>query len=118
MVWNFCRKDRVQGMEKAKARQQAMEFMRGIMDEFTHIANYSQPVDSSCIVIVTANDDAYVPREGCTDLRQLWPGSEVRYVSTGHVAAYVLHHQMFRRAVKDAFDKIIAKHYATTPIQS
>ncbi|XP_046453039.1 protein ABHD18-like [Daphnia pulex] len=108
-------KERVQGMEKAQARQQAMEFMRGIMDEFTHIANYSRPVDSSCIVIVTANDDAYVPREGCTDLRQLWPGAEVRYVSSGHVAAYVLHHQMFRRAVKDAFDKIIAKHYATPP---
>lgn len=103
--------EQVKGMEKAKARQQAMEFMRGIMDEFTHIANYSRPVDSSCIVIVTANDDAYVPREGCTDLRQLWPQSEIRYVSTGHVAAYVLHHEIFRRAVKDAFDRIIANHY-------
>nr|CAG4651089.1 EOG090X08BF [Simocephalus serrulatus] len=105
--------EKVDGLEKVQARQQAMEFMRGIMDEFTHIANYSRPVDSSCIVIVTASDDAYVPREGCTDLSQLWPGSEIRYVPTGHVAAYVLHHQIFRKAVKDAFDKLIAKHYAT-----
>nr|CAG4649445.1 EOG090X08BF [Scapholeberis mucronata] len=98
------------GLEKAQARQQAVEFMRGIMDEFTHIANYSRPVDSSCIVIVTASDDAYVPREGCADLSQLWPGSEIRYVPTGHVAAYLLHHRLFRKAVKDAFDKLIVKH--------
>nr|CAG4637122.1 EOG090X08BF [Ceriodaphnia reticulata] len=103
--------EKMEGMEKAQAHQQAVEFMRGIMDEFTHIANYSRPVDSSCIVIVTASDDAYVPREGCTDLRQLWPDSEIRYVPTGHVAAYVLHHQLFRQAVKDAFDRLIAKHY-------
>lgn len=110
------RNEQVKGIEKAQARQQAVEFMRGIMDEFTHIANYSRPVDSSCIVIVTAKEDAYVPREGCTDLSQLWPGSELRYVPTGHVGAYVLHHQMFRRAVKDAFDKLIAKHYSQASV--
>lgn len=108
------RNEKVDELEKAKARQQAIEFMRGIMDEFTHIANYCRPVDSSCIVIVTASDDAYVPRQGCTDLSQLWPGSEIRYVPTGHVAAYVLHHQLFRKAVKDAFDKLIAKHHTNT----
>ena len=84
-------------LEKAGARQQAVHFMRGIMDEFTHIANYSQPVDCSCIVIVTASQDAYVPRDdGSADLSSLWPQSEIRYIPTGHIGAYLLHHQMFR----------------------
>ena len=84
------------GLDKARARQQAVQFMRGIMDEFTHISNYSQPVDCSSIVIIAAQDDAYVPREGSTDLSKLWPESEIRYVPTGHVGAYVLHHHLFR----------------------
>lgn len=93
-----CRNDKVGALEKAQARQQAMHFMRGIMDEFTHIANYSRPVDCSSIVVVAALADAYVPRGGGgdTDLADLWPGAEIRYVPTGHVGAYVFHHQMFR----------------------
>ena len=82
--------------ERVKAREQAIQFMRGIMDEFTHIANYSRPVDCSSIVIVAARDDAYVPRNGTTNLGQLWPESEIRYVKTGHIGAYVLHHSLFR----------------------
>lgn len=83
-------------LEKAGAKQQAIHFMRGIMDEFTHLANYSTPVEGCSIVVVTASDDAYVPREGSTDLSSLWPQSEIRYIPTGHVGAYVLHHKMFR----------------------
>nr|CAG4640972.1 EOG090X08BF [Eulimnadia texana] len=83
-------------LEKVHAKQEAIQFMRGIMDEFTHVANYSKPVDCSSIIIVTAKDDAYVPREGAGDLSQIWPGSEIRYVQTGHVGAYVLYHTMFR----------------------
>ena len=86
----------MQDFQKERAREQAIEFMRGIMNEFTHIANYSRPVDCSSIVIVTASDDAYVPRQGATDLSKLWPGCEIRYVQTGHVGAYVLHHSFFR----------------------
>lgn len=100
----------LKGAERAQARQQAIQFMRGIMDEFTHIANYSRPVDCSTIVIVAARDDAYVPRGGTTNLSQLWPESELRYVKTGHIGAYLLHHSIFRQAVKDAFDKLISKH--------
>ena len=82
--------------ERVRARLQAIQFMRGIMDEFTHIANYSRPVDCSPIVIVAARDDAYVPRAGTTNLSQLWPESEIRYVKTGHIGAYLLHHSIFR----------------------
>lgn len=83
-------------MQEVRAGQEALQFMRGIMDEFTHIANYTKPVDCSSIVVIAARDDAYVPREGTVDLNLLWPGSELRYVPTGHIGAYVLHHPIFR----------------------
>ena len=89
----------MEDLEKVRARQQAIHFMCGIMDEFTHIANYSRPVDCSTVIVVAAEADAYVPREVKTeqdDLATLWPGTEIRYVPTGHVAAYLLHHSNFR----------------------
>lgn len=113
--------------------------MCGIMDEFTHIANYSRPVDCSSVIVVAAEADAYVPREVKTeqdDLATLWPGTEIRYVPTGHVAAYLLHHSNFRykylkssplfllmnmlflnrKAVKDGFDRLIEKHYVSSSL--
>lgn len=76
--------------------QEALQFMRGIMDECTHLRNYDTPVDTSLIIAVCAKDDAYVPREGCADLTDIWPGAEVRYLNSGHVGAFLLHHQVFR----------------------
>lgn len=48
------------------------------------------------IIAVTAKDDAYVPRDGITDIQEVWPGAEVRYLNAGHVGAYLLHQRMFR----------------------
>lgn len=83
--------------------REAMQFMRGIMDECTHLKNFSVPVDTSLIIAICATEDGYVPREGVTHLADVWPGAEVRYVNTGHVGAYILHQAVFRRAIKDAF---------------
>jgi len=70
--------------------------MRGMMDECTHLKNFSVPFDTSLIIAVCAKDDAYVPREGCSSLEDIWPGAEVRYLDAGHVSAYVLHQKLFR----------------------
>ena len=77
-------------------REEAFDFMRGVMDECTHLGNFSVPVDPELIIIVAANQDAYIPREGVLALDQLWPGSEVRYIDQGHVGAVVLHQKIFR----------------------
>lgn len=76
--------------------REALQFMRGMMDECTHLKNFSVPFDTSLIIAVCAKDDAYVPREGCTGLEEIWPGVEVRYLDAGHVSAYVLHQKLFR----------------------
>lgn len=76
--------------------REALQFMRGVMDECTHLKNFSVPVDTSLIIVVCAKDDAYVPRDGCTSLEDLWPGADVKYLDAGHVSAYVLYQKLFR----------------------
>ena len=50
----------------------------GLMDECTHLGNYSVPMDPELIEIVAAEFDAYQPRRGVKPLDQLWPGSNIR----------------------------------------
>ncbi|EDV97384.1 protein ABHD18 isoform X1 [Drosophila grimshawi] len=85
--------------------REALQFMRGMMDECTHLKNFSVPFDTSLIIAVCARDDAYVPREGCTSLEDIWPGAEIRYLDAGHVSAYILHQKLFRSCIKEAFDR-------------
>ncbi|CAG5130947.1 unnamed protein product, partial [Candidula unifasciata] len=90
---------------------EALDFMRGVMDECTHLGNFSVPVDPELIIIVSAKQDAYVPKEGVIGLDQLWPGCEVRYVDQGHVGAVLFNQSVFRKAISDAFDRQIKKYY-------
>lgn len=75
---------------------EALDFMRGVMDECTHLGNFSVPVDPELVIIVSAKQDAYVPKEGVIGLDQLWPGCEVRYVDQGHVGAVLFNQSVFR----------------------
>lgn len=90
---------------------QALQFMCGMMDECTHLSNFSVPVDTELIISVTAKDDAYVPRDGLIDIRDVWPGVEVRYLNSGHIGAFLLHQKVFRAAIAEAFQKLKKKYY-------
>lgn len=92
--------------------KESLQFMRGVMDECTHLKNFSVPLDTSLIIAVCAKDDAYVPREGCTSLEDIWPGAEVRYLDAGHVSAYVLHQKLFRSSIIKAFERSKVKWLA------
>ncbi|XP_063698704.1 protein ABHD18 [Culicoides brevitarsis] len=85
--------------------REATQFMRGMMDECTHLKNFSVPYDTSLIIAVCAKDDAYIPREGCSSLEHIWPGCEIRYLDAGHVSAYVLHQKLFRSSIAEAFER-------------
>lgn len=63
------------------------------------------PFDTDLIIAVCAKDDAYVPREGCSSLEEIWPGAEVKYLDAGHVSAYVLHQKLFRKCITEAFER-------------
>lgn len=89
--------------------REALQFMRGVMDECTHLKNFSVPFDTSLITVVCAKDDAYIPRDGCTSLEELWPGAEIKYLDAGHVSAYVLHQKLFRSSILEAFERAKCK---------
>lgn len=76
--------------------REALQFMRGVMDECTHLKNFTVPYDTSLITAVCAKEDAYVPRDGCSSLEDVWPGAQVKYLDAGHVSAYVLHQKLIR----------------------
>lgn len=85
--------------------KESLQFMRGMMDECTHLKNFSVPYDTSLIIAVCAKDDAYVPRDGCSSLEEIWPGAEIKYLDAGHVSAYVLHQKLFRSSIIEAFER-------------
>ncbi|RWS11009.1 C4orf29-like protein [Dinothrombium tinctorium] len=77
-------------------KKDALNFMRGIMDECTHLGNFSTPVDPELAIIVTASKDGYVPREGLIPLTSLWKGSTQRLLDSGHIAAVLFKLDFFR----------------------
>ncbi|CAK6979934.1 protein ABHD18 [Scomber scombrus] len=89
---------------------ESISFMKGVMDECTHMANFSVPVDTSLIIVVQAKEDAYVPRAGVRSLQEIWPGCEVRYLNGGHISAYLFKQNVFRRAIYDAFNRFCMKY--------
>lgn len=92
--------------------KESLQFMRGMMDECTHLKNFSVPFDTSLIIAVCAKDDAYIPRDGCSSLEDIWPGAEIRYLDAGHVSAYVLHQKLFRSSIIEAFERSKVKWLA------
>ncbi|KAL7861138.1 hypothetical protein AOLI_G00174870 [Acnodon oligacanthus] len=96
--------------QRQSLQRESLCFMKGVMDECTHIANFSVPLDPSLIIIVQAKEDAYVPRTGVRSLQEIWPGCEVRYLDGGHISAYLFKQAIFRQAIYDAFDRFLQKY--------
>ncbi|XP_059578058.1 protein ABHD18 isoform X3 [Alligator mississippiensis] len=91
-------------------QRESLRFMKGVMDECTHVANFSVPVDPSLIIVVQAKEDAYVPRTGVRSLQEIWPGCEIRYLDGGHISAYLFKQGLFRQAIYDAFERFLQKY--------
>ena len=89
---------------------EALHFMRGLMDECTHLGNYSIPVDTELVEIVLAEYDAYQPRQGVVPLQQLWPGARTRTIVEGHIKSYLLKQHVFRTAIYDVIDRMVSKY--------
>lgn len=98
----------------AQQRTDALDFMRGIMDECTHLGNFSVPVDPSLAIIVQATHDAYVPRQGLIPLDRIWAGSSVRQIDGGHVTAIILKNKVFREAIFDSMELTANKYHNTS----
>ncbi|XP_026522797.1 protein ABHD18 [Notechis scutatus] len=93
-------------------QRESLRFMKGVMDECTHVANFSVPVDPTLIIVIQAKEDAYIPRTGVRSLQEIWPGCEIRYLNGGHVSAYLFKQGLFRQAIYDAFERFVQKYLA------
>ncbi|TRY54649.1 hypothetical protein DNTS_031192 [Danionella cerebrum] len=91
--------------QRQSLQRESLAFMKGVMDECTHIGNFSVPVDPSLIIVLQAREDAYVPRSGVLGLPEIWPGCEVRFLNGGHISAYLFKQGLFRQAIYDAFNR-------------
>eukprot|EP00048_Salpingoeca_helianthica_P021518 m.12783 g.12783 ORF g.12783 m.12783 type:complete len:384 (-) comp6069_c0_seq1:24-1175(-) len=78
--------------------------LAAIYEPFLNLRHFPVPSETRACVRVIAVDDGYVP--AVADLDELWPGSEVRTVSGGHVTAFIMHQRTFRAAVVDSFDRL------------
>ncbi|XP_066158280.1 protein ABHD18 isoform X2 [Euwallacea fornicatus] len=101
--------------EMKKRAKEALWFMRGMMDECTHLKNFSVPIDTSLVISITAKTDGYVPRRGVSKLDEIWPGATVRYLDCGHVGAYIWYRNIFRDAIVEAFEKAKKKTPPLSP---
>ncbi|VDD82567.1 unnamed protein product [Mesocestoides corti] len=77
-------------------------FLRELLDFFTHLGNFPPVADPRLVTSVIACNDAYVPREDVVPLGVVFPNSEIRYLpQSGHVSTYVrnaLWNQDFRHS--------------------
>ena len=92
-------------------KRNTFNFMRGIMDECTHLANFSPLVDPELAIIINARHDGYVPSHGVMPLTNIWPGSTVRYLNRGHVSAILLDNDVSRQAIADSLNLTASKYY-------
>ncbi|XP_044538260.1 protein ABHD18 [Gracilinanus agilis] len=99
-----------EGRRRRSLQKESLMFMKGVMDECTHVANFSVPVDPSLIIVVQAKEDAYIPRTGVRSLQEIWPGCEIRYLEGGHISAYLFKQGLFRQAIYDAFERFLHKY--------
>lgn len=87
---------KAKGDNKDSKKDEVSQFMRGIMDECTHLKNFSVPINTELIIAIAAMEDAYVPRDDCTHLQDIWPGASIRFLKGGHVSSFLLYINTFR----------------------
>lgn len=61
------------------------------------------PVAPRRAILVASRHDGFIPQGEAEALHAAWPGSELRWLSAGHVTGLVLRHPTHRRAILDAF---------------
>lgn len=70
------------------------------------LTNYAPPVAANAAVIVGCSRDGYVAPSQVRALHDHWPGSELRWVRTGHVSALFTERRALRKAIRDALDRL------------
>jgi pimeloyl-ACP methyl ester carboxylesterase len=85
--------------------EQVRDRLRSVLS-LTDVTRFPVPKNPQAVIFVGATDDGYIPRHSVMELQKAWPGSEVRWVTGGHVSSFFLHNDAFRKAIVDALDRL------------
>ncbi|KAK1259726.1 hypothetical protein QJS04_geneDACA010361 [Acorus gramineus] len=102
-AWEALREDAAQNAEMTL--EQVRERMRSVLS-LTDVTRFPIPKNPQAVVFVAATDDGYIPKHSVLELQRAWPGSEVRWVTGGHVSSFLLHNDHFRKAIVDSLDRL------------
>ncbi len=86
------------GLEAARSR-----FLASL--EPVRVDRYPPPRDPKRAIVVASRDDGFIPAAEAEALHRHWQGAELRWTEGGHLTGLVLHHDVHRRAILDAFGR-------------
>lgn len=70
------------------------------------VGRFPPPQHPASAILVGARYDGYIPEDEVEALHRHWPGSELRWVETGHLTGALLGKRAHLRAIVDAFDRM------------
>ncbi|RWV85623.1 hypothetical protein BHE74_00014226 [Ensete ventricosum] len=86
-AWGALREDAEQ--KTGMTLEQARERLRSVLS-LTDVTRFPIPKNPESVIF----------------LQKAWPGSEVRWVTGGHVSSFLLHNDEFRRAIVDSLNRL------------
>ncbi|GAB2221548.1 hypothetical protein Drorol1_Dr00012732 [Drosera rotundifolia] len=106
-AWEALRKDLAKE-EVTLTLEEVQERLRSVLS-LTDVTRFPIPKNPQAVIFVAATDDGYIPNHSVLELQKAWPGSEVRWVTGGHVSSFLLHNGEFRRAIVDGLSRLTWK---------
>ncbi|GMY14147.1 protein ABHD18 [Fagus crenata] len=103
-AWEALRED-LAAQKAAMTLEEVRERMRNVLS-LTDVTRFPIPKNPNAVILVAATDDGYIPKHSVLELQKAWPGSEVRWVTGGHVSSFLLHNGEFRRAIIDGLNRL------------
>jgi len=70
------------------------------------VGRFSPPGHPASAIVVGSRFDGYIPEHEVEALHAHWPGSELRWIDTGHLTGAVLGKRSHLRAIVDAFERM------------
>jgi pimeloyl-ACP methyl ester carboxylesterase len=79
----------------------AVELVRLVLER-TDVRQYPPPACARAVRLVGARRDAYIPPWSVEALHRHWPGSQLHWIDTGHVGAFLFHRDAFLQAIDES----------------
>ncbi|GLT38678.1 hypothetical protein SLA2020_129100 [Shorea laevis] len=103
-AWEVLRED-LAAQDSAITLEEVRERMRNELS-LTDATCFPIAKTPNAVIFVAATDDGYIAKHSVLELQNAWPGSEVRWVTSGHVSSFLLHNGKFRKAIIDALNRL------------